>query len=76
MLQGAGDSWSSELVDLVRQQVEDDQRETSLIAESRRTLFEEDHRPDLEVPLTTEIEPHVKSTEAGTQTTEQPEGTA
>jgi hypothetical protein len=57
LLEGAGEAWPPELVDAVRQQVQEDRKYTTEIAECRRAYFERDTRPDLNQPLTTDPTP-------------------
>jgi hypothetical protein len=53
MLEGVGDPWPQELTDSVKQQIGEDRRITTDIAECRKTHFNQDQRPDLNEPLTT-----------------------
>jgi hypothetical protein len=52
MLQQAGEPWPEELIAAVQQQVANDRRHTTVIADLRKGLFEQDQRPDLDEPLT------------------------
>lgn len=65
LLEQAGDDWPQELIDTVKQQVAGDRQYTTQIAERRKELFEQEQRPDLEEPLTTDPHPHVKAEESG-----------
>lgn len=51
MLEHAGQSWTSQLIDLVKHQVRDDRQCTSELADVRRFLYDQDQRPDLYEPL-------------------------
>jgi hypothetical protein len=51
MLEAAGTSWPKELLDAVKQQVADDRKMTTIIADCRKAYFSQDQRPDLEQPL-------------------------
>jgi hypothetical protein len=53
MLERAGEPWPQELTDAVKQQIGEDRRITTDIAECRKTHFNQDQRPDLNEPLTT-----------------------
>lgn len=63
LLEKAEDNWSEELIDCVKQQVSGDRTYTTEIANRRKELFEQDQRPDLEEPITTDPHPHVKTEE-------------
>jgi hypothetical protein len=52
ILEQAGESWPTELLELVRQHVSDDRRHTTSLAECRKKFYETDRRPDLNEPLT------------------------
>lgn len=52
MLEGAGEDWSPQLMDTVRQQVARDRACTTELAECRKAAFETNLRPDLDEPLT------------------------
>lgn len=52
LLEQAGDTWPPELIDAVKQHVAHDRSLTTEIANLRKTLFDEDQRPDLNQPLT------------------------
>lgn len=58
LLERAGDEWPDELLELVREHVTGDRRNTTDLAECRRAYFETDNRPDLDEPLT-ETEPEI-----------------
>jgi hypothetical protein len=51
MLEKVSGDWPEELLDAVKQQVAEDRRLTTDIAECRKTYFAQDRRPDLEEPL-------------------------
>lgn len=51
-LEQVGSTWPAQLVEAVRQQIAEDRRRTTQIANERRNLFEHDQRPDLNEPLT------------------------
>jgi hypothetical protein len=65
MLKGTEGSWSQEVLDLVKQQVSHDRAQTTQIAECRKSTFESEGRPDLDVPLTTSPRPHEFESETG-----------
>lgn len=58
MLDQVEGDWSPELVDAVRQQVADDRKCATAIAELRGKAFDEDQRPDLRRPLTEQGSPN------------------
>ena len=57
MLQTVPEPWSQELLDLVKEQVTEDRKQTTAIADRRRTHLEEVNRPELQEPLTDTL-PH------------------
>jgi hypothetical protein len=65
LLQGTEAQWTQEVLDLVKRQVIEDRRETTQIAECRKTLYEDEARPDLDEPLTTSPSPHEFASETG-----------
>lgn len=52
MLKAGGANWTPALLEMVRQQVADDRRATTEIAEARTAYYEQEQRPDLNEPLT------------------------
>lgn len=52
MLEQVPEPWSQELIASVQQQVANDRMHTTVIADLRKGLFEQDARPDLQEPLT------------------------
>jgi len=70
LLEQVGDNWPAELVDCVREQVAADRKYTTQIADRRKELYEQDQRPDLEEPLTTDPHPHVQTESEGQASTE------
>ena len=65
LLTGRDADWTQELLDLVKQQVSEDRKQTTQIADCRKTLFEGDARADLDEPLTTSPVPHQFAEETG-----------
>jgi hypothetical protein len=61
LLERAGNTWSPQVLELVKEQVQKDRQQTTAIAECRKSYFEADQRPDLNQPITTHPEPHVES---------------
>jgi hypothetical protein len=51
MLEKVSDDWPGDLLNAVKQQVAEDRKLTTDIAESRKSYFAQDRRPDLEEPL-------------------------
>lgn len=52
LVEQAGESWPQELIDTVRQQVQEDRAHTTAIAECRRTVLEQPMPAQLSEPLT------------------------
>jgi hypothetical protein len=57
LLESVKGGWPSELLETVKQQIAEDRRITTAIAECRKTYFAHDQRPDLAEPLTTDPSP-------------------
>jgi hypothetical protein len=51
MLEQVGGSWPQELLDAVKQQIAEDRKTTTVIADCRKAFFSQDQRPDLDRPL-------------------------
>jgi hypothetical protein len=51
ILERAGSNWPKELLDAVKEQIGEDRKMTTLIAECRKNYFTQDQRPDLDKPL-------------------------
>lgn len=52
LLERVGENWPEELLELVKQQVQQDRQCTTAIAERRMSVFSREQRPDLNEPLT------------------------
>jgi hypothetical protein len=65
LLEGTESQWNQEVLDLVKKQVSEDRSQTTQIAECRKSDFEGEGRPDLDVPLSTSPTPHEFEAETG-----------